>query len=93
MNSSILATYRSSKLSFSRGKGSYLITKNGKKYLDFASGIAVNSLGHCNPDLVKVLNKQAKKLWHLSNAFKITEQEELAKKLVKLSFADKVFFL
>ena len=92
MNSSILATYRSSKLSFSRGKGSYLITKNGKKYLDFASGIAVNSLGHCNPDLVKVLNKQAKKLWHLSNAFKITEQEELAKKLVKLSFADKVFF-
>ena len=92
MYSSILLTYRRSSLSFVKGKGSYLITKNGKKYLDFASGIAVNSLGHCNPELIKVLNNQSKKMWHISNAFQIPEQEELAKKLTKLTFADKVFF-
>ena len=92
MNSSILPTYRRSNLSFVKGKGSYLITKNGKKYLDFASGIAVNSLGHCNSELIKVLNNQSKKMWHISNAFQITEQEELAKKLTTLTFADKVFF-
>ena len=92
MQSSILSTYKRSNLSFVKGKGSYLITKNGKKYLDFASGIAVNSLGHCNSELIKVLNNQSKKMWHISNAFQIPEQEELAKKLVKLTFADKVFF-
>ena len=92
MQSSILPTYKRSNLSFIKGKGSYLITKNGKKYLDFASGIAVNSLGHCNSELIKVLNNQSKKMWHISNAFQIPEQEELAKKLVKLTFADKVFF-
>ena len=92
MQSSILSTYKRSNLSFVKGKGSYLITKKGKKYLDFASGIAVNSLGHCNLELIKALNNQSKKLWHVSNAFKISEQENLAKKLVKLTFADKVFF-
>jgi acetylornithine/N-succinyldiaminopimelate aminotransferase len=92
MNSSILPTYRRSNLSFVKGKGSYLITKNGKKYLDFASGIAVNSLGHCNSELIKILNNQSKKMWHISNAFQIPEQEELAKKLTTLTFADKVFF-
>ena len=92
MQSSILSTYKRSNLSFVKGKGSYLITKNGKKYLDFASGLAVNSLGHCNSELIKVLNNQSKKMWHISNAFQIPEQEELAKKLVKLTFADKVFF-
>ena len=92
MQSSILPTYKRSNLSFVKGKGSYLITKNGKKYLDFASGIAVNSLGHCNSELIKVLNNQSKKMWHISNAFQIPEQEALAKKLVKLTFADKVFF-
>ncbi len=92
MQSSILATYKRSNLFFVRGKGSYLITKNGKKYLDFTSGIAVNSLGHCNPELIKVLQNQSKKIWHVSNAFKISEQEKLAKELVKLTFADKVFF-
>ena len=92
MNSSILPTYNKVKLSFSRGKGSYLITKNGKKYLDFTSGIAVNSLGHCNSYLIKALNEQSKKLWHCSNAYEIEEQEKLGKKLVKLTFADKVFF-
>ena len=92
MQSSILPTYKRSNLSFVKGKGSYLITKNGKKYLDFASGLAVNSLGHCNSELIKVLNNQSKKMWHISNAFQIPEQEALAKKLVKLTFADKVFF-
>ena len=92
MQSSILATYKRSRLSFNKGKGSYLITRNGKKYLDFASGIAVNSLGHCNSELIKVLHNQSKKIWHVSNAFQILEQEDLAKKLVKLTFADKVFF-
>ena len=92
MESSVLSTYRRSNLSFVKGKGSYLITNKGKKYLDFASGIAVNSLGHCNPDLIKTLLIQSKKLWHISNAFQITEQEKLAKAITKLTFANKVFF-
>ena len=92
MQSSILPTYKRFNLSFVKGKGSYLITKNGKKYLDFVSGIAVNSLGHCNSKLIKVLHNQSKKMWHVSNVFQISEQEELAKKLVKLTFANKVFF-
>ncbi len=92
MQSSVLSTYKRSHLSFEKGKGSYLITKNGKKYLDFASGIAVNSLGHCHKELVRTLIKQSKKIWHTSNAFHIQEQEILAKKLTKLTFADKVFF-
>ncbi len=84
--------YNRKKISFTHGKGSYLFTKNGKKYLDFCSGIAVTSLGHSNPQLIKVLNKQAKKVWHVSNAFEIPEGEELAKKLVKNTFADFVMF-
>ena len=84
--------YNRKKISFKRGFGSYLITTNGKKYLDFCSGIAVNSLGHTNPRLVKALYKQAKKVWHVSNAFTIPEGEMLAKKLVKKTFADSVIF-
>ena len=84
--------YNRKKISFKKGIGSYLITTNGKKYLDFCSGIAVNSLGHANPRLVKALYKQAKKVWHVSNAFIIPEGEMLAKKLVKKTFADSVIF-
>ena len=84
--------YNIKKISFKKGIGSYLITTNGKKYLDFCSGIAVNSLGHANPRLVKALYKQAKKVWHVSNAFTIPEGEMLAKKLVKKTFADSVIF-
>jgi len=84
--------YNRKKISFKRGFGSYLVTTNGKKYLDFCSGIAVNSLGHTNPRLVKALYKQAKKVWHVSNAFTIPEGEMLAKKLVKKTFADSVIF-
>mgnify|MGYP001162194109 CR=1 FL=1 len=84
--------YNRKKLSFVKGKGSYLYTSNGTKYLDFVQGIAVNSLGHAHPKLVKTINKQSKKLWHVSNAFEIPEGELLAKKIVKRTFADYVMF-
>ena len=84
--------YNRRKISFKRGKGSYLYSTNGKKYLDFVQGIAVNSLGHSNLHLIKELNKQSKKLWHISNAFTIPEGEKLAKRLVKKTFADSVIF-
>tara|TARA_A100001035_G_C27769620_1_gene495589 strand:+ start:249 stop:1412 length:1164 start_codon:yes stop_codon:yes gene_type:complete len=90
--SALANNYKRKKLSFVRGKGSYLITKDGKKYLDFVQGIAVNSLGHTNKKLVSAINKQSKKVWHVSNAFLIPEGEKLAKKLVKRSFADSVIF-
>ena len=90
--SSILKTYNRKKISFVRGKGSYLYTKNKKKYLDFVQGIAVNCLGHANKKLVNAINKQSKKLWHVSNAFVIPEQEKLASRLTKKTFADFVLF-
>ncbi len=84
--------YNRKKLAFTKGKGSYLFSDKGKKYLDFVQGIAVNSLGHSHPKLNKVLNKQSKKLWHVSNAFIIPEGEQLAKKIAKKTFADFVMF-
>ena len=84
--------YNRKKISFKYGKGSYLYTLDGKKYLDFVSGIAVNSLGHAHPKLVKTIKNQSKKLWHVSNAFQIPEGEKLAKKLCKKTFADYVMF-
>ena len=84
--------YNRRKISFKYGKGSFLYSTKGKKYLDFVQGIAVNSLGHANPYLIKALNKQAKKVWHVSNAFQIPEAEKLAKMLVQKTFADKVIF-
>jgi len=90
--SSILNTYNRKKISFKRGKGCYLYSTNGSKYLDFVQGIAVNSLGHSNDHLVKAINKQSKKIWHVSNAFIIPEQEKLAKKLTQKTFADYVVF-
>jgi len=84
--------YNRKKISFLKGKGSFLFGKNQKKYLDFVQGIAVNSLGHAHPKLIKTINSQSKKLWHVSNAFTIPEGEELAKKLVKKTFADYVMF-
>ena len=88
----LLKNYNRKKISFIRGKGSYLYTANGKKYLDFVQGIAVNSLGHSHPELIKVINNQSKKLWHVSNSFIIPEGEILAKKLAKGTFADYVMF-
>ena len=90
--SALLKNYARKKISFSRGKGCYLYSSGGSKYLDFVQGIAVNSLGHCHNSLIKAINKQSKKLWHVSNAFEIKEQEKLAKKLVKNTFADYVAF-
>ena len=79
--SNLVKNYNRKKISFSRGKGSYLYSTEGKKYLDFVQGIAVNSLGHSNPDLIKTLKNQAQKIWHVSNAFIIPEGEKLAKKI------------
>ena len=88
----LVKNYNRKNISFKKGRGSFLYSKNGSKYLDFCSGIAVNSLGHANPKLIRALNIQAKKIWHVSNAFIIPEGEELAKKLVKKTFADFVMF-
>ncbi len=84
--------YNRKKISFKYGKGSYLYSYNNKKYLDFVQGIAVNSLGHAHPKLVKTIRDQSKKLWHVSNAFEIPEGEKLARKLCQKTFADYVMF-
>ena len=90
--SSLAKNYKRRNLSFKKGKGSFLYTYNGVKFLDFVQGIAVNSLGHTNPVLVKAIKKQSQKVWHVSNSFKIPEGEELAKKLTNKTFADAVIF-
>ena len=90
--SALAKNYNRRKISFYKGKGSYLYSTNGKKYLDFVQGIAVNTLGHANPYLIKAINKQSKKVWHVSNAFLIPEGEKLAKKLTQKTFADAVIF-
>ena len=90
--SSVLGTYARKNISFSKGKGCYLYDLKGEQYLDFASGIAVNSLGHCHEHLVKIIQEQSKKLWHVSNMFVIPEQEKLAKRLTDYTFADFVCF-
>jgi len=90
--SSLAKNYNRRNIGFQKGKGSFLYATNGKKYLDFVQGIAVNSLGHANPYLIKAINKQAKKVWHVSNAFIIPEGEKLAKRLTQKTFADYVIF-
>tara|TARA_Y100000590_G_scaffold299222_1_gene337394 strand:- start:3181 stop:4365 length:1185 start_codon:yes stop_codon:yes gene_type:complete len=90
--SSLAKNYNRRKISFKSGKGSYLFATNGKKYLDFVQGIAVNSLGHSNPGLIKAIFTQSKKVWHVSNSFIIPEGEKLAKRLTKKTFADYVIF-
>ena len=87
-----METYSSADLTFNRGKGSWLFASNGQKYLDFSSGVAVTSLGHCHPHLVKSIKQQAEKLIHTSNLYKIGQQEKLAERLCEVSFADSVFF-
>ena len=88
--SSLAKNYKRRKISFNKGKGSFLYSSKGVRYLDFVQGIAVNSLGHSNPNLNKALLKQSKKVWHVSNAFEIPEGERLAKRLTKNTFADYV---
>lgn len=88
----VLPTYVRTKFAFEKGEGSWLTTTDGRRVLDFGAGIAVNALGHANPDLVQVLTEQAGKLWHVSNLYEIPEQRKLAEKLVEETFADTVFF-
>ena len=88
----LVKNYNRKKIAFKRGKGSFLISVKGQKYLDFVQGIAVNSLGHAHPKLIKTLNNQSKKIWHVSNAFMIPEGEKLAKKIVQKTFAEYVMF-
>jgi acetylornithine/N-succinyldiaminopimelate aminotransferase len=90
--SPLLPTFARADLSFERGEGPWLITPQGERYLDFAAGIAVNSLGHGHPHLVAALQEQAAKLWHISNLYQIPDGERLAQRLVDHTFADTVFF-
>ena len=88
----VLPTYNRAPLSFVSGAGSWLTTDTGETYLDLGGGIAVNSLGHANPELTAALTEQAQKLWHVSNLYTIPQQERLAEMLVEATFADTVFF-
>ena len=88
----VLPTYNRAPMAFVKGEGSWLTAEDGKRYLDLGAGIAVNALGHANPDLVAALTEQAGKLWHVSNLYRIPEQEKLAEALVDKTFADTVFF-
>ena len=92
MQEYLLQTYSRKNVLFKKGDGIWLYSDSGDKFLDCASGIAVNILGHCNKKLVKVLIEQAKNLWHTSNLYRVENQEKLAKLLVENTFADKVFF-
>ena len=92
VSSHLLPTYARVDLAFERGEGAWLYTAAGEKYLDFTSGVAVNALGHAHPRLVKALEEQAKKVWHVSNLYRIPEGERLAARLCDLTFADFVFF-
>jgi acetylornithine/N-succinyldiaminopimelate aminotransferase len=87
-----MATYARMDLVFERGEGAWLVTTAGERYLDFASGVAVNVLGHAHPRLVAALTEQAQKLWHTSNLYRVAGQERLAERLVAATFADRVFF-
>jgi acetylornithine/N-succinyldiaminopimelate aminotransferase len=90
--SHLLPVFARIDLGFERGEGAWLIATNGDRYLDFTSGVAVNALGHAHPHLVKALQEQATKLWHMSNLFKSPDGEMLAARLCEQSFADYVFF-
>ncbi len=92
MNAAVMGNYGRADLAFSHGEGSWLISTDGDRYLDFATGIAVNTLGHNHPKLVDALTRQAGKLWHVSNLYNIPEQAELALVLAERSGLDKAFF-
>ena len=88
----VFPTYNRAKLRFERGEGVRLYTEDGTSYLDLASGIAVNALGHAHPHLVAAVKEQAEKLWHTSNLYEVPGQEKLADRLCALTFADRAFF-
>lgn len=88
----VMPTYARQNVVFARGEGSWLISQEGERYLDFTSGIAVNALGHAHPHLAKALTEQAGRLWHTSNLYRVAGQERLAERLTEVTFADRVFF-
>jgi acetylornithine/N-succinyldiaminopimelate aminotransferase len=92
MSKHLLEVYNRAPIDLDRGEGSWLISKDGTRYLDCVAGIATCSLGHCNAELVEALSQQAQKLWHVSNLFRVDGQDALAAKLTGNSFADRVFF-
>lgn len=92
MIATVLPTYNRAPLTFEKGEGSWLIEQDGRRFLDLASGIAVNALGHAHPALVAALTQQAENLWHVSNLYNIPQQQALADKLVEATFADTAFF-
>ncbi len=92
MSDALMPTYARADLAFERGEGPYLYTADGRRFLDFAAGIAVNALGHSHPHLVAALQEQAARLWHVSNLYTIPEGQRLAGRLAANSFADRVFF-
>ncbi len=91
-DTNVMGTYGRQNIVFERGEGSWIYDTKGDKYLDFASGIAVNALGHANPKLIAALTAQAQKLWHTSNLYRVAGQEELSAKLCQATGMDKVFF-
>ena len=91
-NTAVMNTYGRAEIAFVRGHGCWLESESREQYLDCASGIAVNTLGHAHPRLVAALQYQASKLWHTSNLYHIPQQQRLADRLVETSFADRVFF-
>jgi len=92
MSGGLMPTYNRIDIAFERGEGAWLFTADGRRFLDFASGIAVNSLGHCHPAIVAALEEQGRKLWHVSNLYRIPQAERLAERLCDASFAEMVFF-
>ena len=92
MTGGLMPTYSRIDIAFERGEGSWLFTADGRRFLDFASGIAVNSLGHCHPAVVAALEEQGRKLWHVSNLYRIPQAERLAERLCAHSFAERIFF-
>ncbi len=92
MTSALYPTFARADLAFERGEGIRLFTVDGEEYLDFASGIAVNSLGHSHPHLIEALTEQAKRLWHVSNLYEIPEQARLGERLADITFAEVSFF-
>jgi acetylornithine/N-succinyldiaminopimelate aminotransferase len=88
----VMPTYARHNIAFDRGEGAWLVATTGERYLDFASGVAVNALGHAHPKLIAALTEQAHRLWHCSNLYRISGQERLAERLCEVTFADKVFF-
>ena len=81
MSNALMSNYGERTLAFERGEGAYLYSTDGRRFLDFASGIAVTALGHCHPHLVAALKAQTETLWHTSNLFRIPGQERLAERL------------